>query len=515
MFTEQDLEQIKTHGLTKEKVNAQITRIKSGMVFSNLVEAATIGNGIIRFSPQEQQKFIADYDKKRNHLSIVKFVPASGAATRMFKFLFQFLKEFESGDERIGTYERKHKTFWVFLSGLEKFPFYAAVIKRIKAENPLYDNLSYGQKCLAFVHTMLGDKQLNYGFYPKGLLPFHSYKDGVVTAFREHLLESVVYASSNKKAHLHFTVSEAHYDMFNTELEHVRPKLEAETQTEFLVDFSFQKKATDTVAITAEDTLFRTSEGKLLFRPSGHGALLENLNALNHDIIFVKNIDNIVVYHKNKVVSEYRKLLAGVLLDIQEQVFSYLRMLDEGEVSEEKILEIATFASKSLHVILDVDFDDFPKNKKTSYLHDRLNRPIRVCGMVKNEGEPGGGPFWVKNQNGTISLQIVEFAQIDIHVKQQREIVKNASHFNPTDLVCGVKNYKGEKFNLLDYVDHNAAFITMKSQDGTDIKALELPGLWNGSMAYWNSIFVEIPLETFNPVKTVNDLLKPAHQNEA
>ncbi len=515
MLTKQDIKQIEAHSLSQEKVNAQIAQIKKGMTYSKLVKAATIGHGIIRLNPEEQQHYRTAYDNKRDKLSIVKFVPASGAATRMFKFLFNFLKEFNENSNSVNTYKQKHKDFNVFIKGLEKFPFYPAVMAQVKVKYPLYDKLTYAKKCKAFVQVMLDAQELNYGFYPKGLLPFHQYNKTAVTAFREHLLEATMYASSNQKAHLHFTVSEAHYDMFKAELEQVRPNLEAKTNTEFVVDFSFQNKATDTIAITANHTLFRAANGNLVFRPSGHGALLENLNTLNHDLIFIKNIDNIVVYTKNKEVSEYRKLLAGVLLDVQERVFSYLEALDSNSITEEKTLEIASFIVETLSRTIDADFDDFNINEKITYLHNMLNRPIRVCGMVKNEGEPGGGPFWVTDKNNTTSLQIIEFAQIDVSLKAQQDIVNSATHFNPTDLVCGVKNYKGTKFNLQNFVDPSAAFITMKSQNGIDIKALELPGLWNGSMAHWNSIFVEIPLETFNPVKTVNDLLKSGHQNNA
>jgi hypothetical protein len=325
-------------------------------------------------------------------------------------------------------------------------------------------------------------------------------------------MESILYASSNGKANLHFTVSEKHHSYFNAELDKVKRGLEKETNTTFNVSYSYQNEATETLALTVDNTIFRNEDGSILFRPAGHGALLENLNDLNNDIIFIKNVDNIVVFELNKKLSNYKKVIGGVLIKAQEKAFNYLIELDNKAVGEEKILEIASFISSKMNVVIEDAFDDLTQGEKRRYLKDKLNRPIRVCGMVKNEGEPGGGPFWVKDENGNISLQIVEFAQIDIDNKAQKDIVKNATHFNPTDLVCGVKNYKGEKFDLLNYVDSEAAFITMKTQNGKDIQALELPGLWNGSMAYWNTIFVELPVETFNPVKTVNDLLKPVHQ---
>ncbi|MBD0834064.1 DUF4301 family protein [Aestuariibaculum suncheonense] len=508
MFTDQDIRQMENHGLTQDQVIGQIERIKSGMVYSNLVEAATINHGILKLNKNEIQQFVNLYNEKLEGLNVVKFVPASGAATRMFKFIFQFLKEYNDDQERLSHYLKNHKNFWVFVNGLEKLPFFDQIVNKISN----YSQLEIEEKYIAFVKVMLNEDGLNYSNYPKGLLPFHKYKDEVLTAFHEHLLESTLYASPNDIAKLHFTISEGHTDKFQKELDRIQDKVENQTGTKFNVSFSYQSKSTDTIAIKSNNELFRTPEGKLLFRPAGHGALLGNLNALDADIIFIKNIDNIVVLDQNKKQSDYKKLLAGVLLDAQEKAFNYLNELDKESVSEQKLLEIAMFLTHRMHVKLNDEFDDFPLTEKVVYLHRKLNRPIRVCGMVKNEGEPGGGPFWVKDAEGHVSLQIVEFAQINVEDKAQKEIVKNATHFNPTDLVCGTKDYKGNKFNLHDYVDHKAAFITIKSQNGTDIKALELPGLWNGSMADWNSVFVEIPLSTFNPVKTVNDLLKPAHQ---
>lgn len=514
MFTEKDIKQIESKGITIEKVNAQVTLIKNGMSYSNLVAAATIGKGIESFSKNETKEFIKLFEEKKNTLSIVKFVPASGAATRMFKFLFQFLKNFNPSNESIQDYAERQKDTLIetFISNLEKFPFYNEVVSKAKQTNTGFNNLSNNEKYLEFVKTMLNEDGLNYSFLPKGLLPFHKYEEQFVTAFQEHLFESTLYASSNNKANLHFTISEKHHNYFNSELKKVKDDLEQKTNTAFNVSYSYQNEATETVALKDDGDVFRNEDGSILFRPAGHGALLENLNDLNNGIIFIKNIDNIVVADKNIEVSEYKKLLSGVLLKVQNQVFAYLREIDNQDIAEEKLLEIAAFISTKLNVVIDDAFDDLPQSEKRWYLKDKLNRPIRVCGIVKNEGEPGGGPFWVKDENGNVSLQIVEFAQIDIENKAQQDIVKNATHFNPTDLVCGVKNYKGEKFDLMNYVDPKAAFITMKTQNGIDIKALELPGLWNGSMAYWNSIFVEVPVETFNPVKTVNDLLKAPHQ---
>jgi hypothetical protein len=512
MFTKKDIQQIKGCGLTVEKVIAQIELIKSGMSYSNLIAAGNIGNGIIKINEKQQQEYINFFENKRNQLSIVKFVPASGAATRMFKFLFQFLKDFDAKKDNIELYIKRNRDMSVFLNGLEKFPFFEDVVFKIHEIISNFNDLPDSERCLEFVRTMLDESRLNYSFSPKGLLPFHKYSTQVLTAFEEHLMEASLYASSKNKANLHFTISEEHTKMFNDELEHIQEDVEEKTNTKFNVSFSFQSQSTNTIAITSNNELYRGEDSRLLFRPSGHGALIQNLNTLDFELIFIKNIDNIVVFEQNKKASDYKKLIAGILLKIQEQTFKYLHKLEDESILVDELNNIELFALNRINVELGDAFSHFTIKEKAAYLHNKLNRPMRVCGMVKNEGEPGGGPFWVKDENGRTSLQIIEFAQIDITNKNQKKIVENATHFNPTDLVCGVKNYKGEKFDLAKYVDAKAAFITMKSQNGVDIKALELPGLWNGSMANWNTIFVEIPVSTFNPVKTVNDLLKPAHQ---
>ena len=514
MFTEKDINQIHDKGITLDQVNAQINRLKNGMTHSDLLSAATINRGIHAFEDDEVMHIIKLYEAEKEQLNIVKFVPASGAATRMFKFLFQFLKRFNTAKDDVKKYVEKYGDALIesFIANLKEFPFYDEVMHKIKEKIPNFNNLTEEEKYYQFVKTMLDENGLNYSFYPKGLLPFHKYGDAYITAFEEHLYEATLYASSKGIANLHFTVSEKHHDYFLKELNKIKSRLEDTTKVTFNVSFSYQKEATETLALTKNDTVFRNEDGSILFRPGGHGALLENLNDLDADIVFIKNIDNIVVKEKNKKDSEYKKLLAGVLLRAQKQVFNYLHQLDEGNFDDADITAMAYFLRKQLSVYIDSDFGDLSFEEKVDYLRAKFNRPIRVCGMVKNEGEPGGGPFWVKDGNGDISLQIVEFAQIDFSKKGQQSTVYKATHFNPTDLVCGMKNYKGEAFNLLDYVDPEAAFITMKTQNGVDIQALELPGLWNGSMAHWNSIFVEVPLETFNPVKTVSDLLKPAHQ---
>ena len=514
MFKDKDILQIESKGISVDEVNAQVKRLKDGMSFSHLVAAATIGKGIEGYDENEIQDFIDLYESKQNELSIVKFVPASGAATRMFKFLFQFLKNFKPSKESVNKYAESTNDALIetFVENLEKFPFYNEVLSKVRKAIPDFDTLSADEKAMGFVKTMLDAKGLNYSFLPKGLLPFHKYDIHVKTAFEEHLFESTLYASSNGKANLHFTVSKNHQLYFTNELGRIREALEKKTETTFNVTFSYQNEATETVALTNKDVVFRNDDGTILFRPAGHGALLENLNDLNNDLVFIKNIDNIVVSNKNIEVSNYKKLLAGVLLEAQQNVYEYLHKLDSGNLGDTDFKVMALFLRYRLNVPIVIGFEDYTAEEKSTYLKKQLNRPIRVCGMVKNQGEPGGGPFWVKDEKGKTSLQIVEFAQINFSKKNQQGIVYKATHFNPTDLVCGVKDYKGNKFDLTKFVDSEAAFITTKTQNGADIEALELPGLWNGSMAYWNSIFVEVPLKTFNPVKTVNDLLKPVHQ---
>ncbi|MEO8774640.1 MAG: DUF4301 family protein [Gelidibacter sp.] len=513
-LTENDIQQIESKGLTLAKVQAQLDLFKTGVPFAKLSAAATINNGIVKCSEAEKSHYINYFESKRHSVSISKFVPASGAATRMFKTLFKFIDEYIPETETINSFINRNKDtdLSLFFMGLEKLPFYERVLEQLKVFYPEYESFSDDKQKLLFVKTMLDEEKMNYGFYPKGLLPFHEYKGHSATAFVEHLFEAALYASTNNTSVLHFTISERYKDIFDEEFERVQEIIERKTNTKFHISFSYQKESTDTIAVTPDNELFREEDGQLSFRPSGHGALLENLGQLDADVVFIKNIDNVVVYKYENEVAENKKMLAGMLLEIQHQVFEYLKLLENKDISEAKIDEIANFMVNKLHVVINVEFEKYSTKYQIEYLLEKLNRPIRICGMVKNEGEPGGGPFWVKEENGQISLQIVESAQINKKSKGQKEILKNATHFNPVDLVCGIRNYKGEGFDLQKFVDHKTAFITMKTNAGRDLKALELPGLWNGSMASWNTIFVEVPLITFNPVKTVTDLLKATHQ---
>ena len=512
-FSSKNKEQIESKGLTIDTVNAQIETFRKGLPFVIIKSAATVKNGIIKLNEKETENFIDYYNSKRNNLSIIKFVPASGAATRMFKFLFEFLEEFNPHQETINAFiNRKNATqLSIFLTGIEKFPFYRKVERKLMKENENFNDLDINLKVKLFVEHMLHTDKLNYSNFPKGLFPFHKYKKHLATAFEEHLFESALYASSNNRADLHFTISNVHSHKFDKEYSRIEKIVEQKTNTEFEIGYSFQKESTDTIAVDRNNNPYKDENGNLVFRPSGHGALLENLNELNADIIFVKNIDNVVVFKFEEEVSKFKMMLAGYLLKVQSKIFKYQEALEKGRINVSQIHNISKFLSKELNIVLDEEFSIWPEVTQIEYLQIKLNRPIRVCGMVKNEGEPGGGPFWVI-KNGVVSLQIVESAQIDSLDKDQVRILKNSTHFNPVDLVLGVRNYKGEKYDLKKFVDPETGFITTKTIAGKEIKALELPGLWNGSMAFWNTIFVEVPLITFNPVKTVNDLLKNQHQ---
>lgn len=513
-FSQKDIQQIESKGLTIDKVNSQIQYFKKGISYANLVSAATLNNGIIKLTHNQEKELVFYFEKSKEKKLVVKFIPASGAATRMFRFLFQFLADYNPYSESINAYinRTKAKDLSLFLVGIDKFPFYHDVLESLKIHYPNYYELSDNDQKYLFIKTMLEEDKLNLSYYPKGLLPFHKYKDHNASAFEEHLFEAALYAVSNDTTVLHFTISEKHKDKFDEEFKRIIEVVKRKTNTNFDIFYSYQKEDTDTIAVTIENGPFRDEDGKLLFRPSGHGALLENLNEIIADLIFIKNIDNVVVYKYEEQVAFYKKMLGGMLLKLQEVAFNHAEKLENEKVTDNDIQNISKFLTNQLNVVFSKEFDKYSTENKVAYLKEKINRPIRVCGMVKNEGEPGGGPFWVKDKNGRISLQIVESAQIDKSLKQQKSILRNATHFNPVDIVCGVKNHKGEKYDLKEFVDHDTAFITMKTKVDKDIKALELPGLWNGSMAFWNTVFVEVPLITFNPVKTVNDLLKAPHQ---
>ena len=508
-FSEKDFKQLIQKGITKEKIEHQIKTFMEGIPFVQLEAPAVIKNGIRKLTPKQEKHFIDVYEASMKGLTIIKFVPASGAASRMFKSLFNFLETFDPGKQDLQEYLKKSdsKDLTLFFNRLEDFPFYDMLQKRLAVAEGSERPMAYD-----LVQELLSEEGLNYGFYPKGLLPFHNYETHAARPFEEHLLEAALYASTEGKAYLHFTISEQHQTLFDKEWERIKDQITKRTGNQFQVSYSYQKSSTDTLAVTLENEPFRTNDGKLLFRPGGHGALIENLNEQDADIIFIKNIDNTVTADRSKEVAAYKKMLAGILLETQKKVFQWIERIEEGQLNGEELEQMKSFLEKELNVRFPDRFSGFTLGQQIEILKDKLERPLRVCGMVRNEGEPGGGPFWVKDSNGNISLQIVEAAQVAMDNTLQAGIFKRSTHFNPVDLVCGVRDHKGRKYDLLNYRDEKQGFITQKTQEGKALKALELPGLWNGAMAYWNTIFVEVPSATFNPVKTVNDLLKPAHQ---
>ena len=518
MFTEKDLQQIKSKGIAPETVKKQIEHFKTGFPFIRLHGPATAGHGIHVFNEKEVTELAAYFDTNKRDYDLLKFVPASGAASRMFKKLFEFRQSFSGTKAEMDRLDKETdlQSLGYFFKNLEKFAFYGLLDTALKGDGWDIKILREKKDYNIILDYLLTRKGLDYGRLPKALLHFHLYPDGPRRAFEEHLAEAARYATDkNGVARVHFTVSPEHQTEFEEALESVREKYEKRFGVRFDVAFSQQKPSTDTVAVDMDNQPFRHTDGTLMFRPGGHGALIENLNDLQGEIIFVKNIDNIVPDRLRDTTYLYKKVIGGLLFRLQEKTFEYLDILDDGNLSDKKLDEIKTFAGEELHIFIPPAYRGFGKMEKIDFLFNKLNRPMRIAGMVKNEGEPGGGPFWVVNDEDEVSLQIVESSQIDFDDPEQKAIVAKATHFNPVDLVCGVRNFKGEPFDLRDFVDPKTGFISIKSKDGHELKAQELPGLWNGAMADWITIFVETPLITFNPVKTINDLLRPQHQPEA
>ena len=477
MFTKEDLQQIEQQGLTQAQVEQQIENFRKGFPYLNIVRAAAAGDGVLVMSDEEIAKAEARYEEASANIKVVKFVPASGAATRMFKELFEYVND----DKRTPGIDK-------LLDNIEKFAFWPELSKYIMPDSPDEEIVE------SIVKT-----GLCYGSKPKGLVTFHSYPEGNRKAVEEHLVEGALYARSGDEVYIHFTVSSEHMGGFWDVLGATQPYYEERFGVKYNISFSVQKPSTDTIAVNPDNTPFRTDEGKLLFRPAGHCALIENLNDIDADVIFVKNIDNVTTDERRGDTVKYKKALAGLLLELQEQAFEYLKVLEVGGADLEPI---AKFVEEKLCVKL-------PEDYNTELLKAVLNRPIRVCGVVRNQGEPGGGPFWVDGGDGTESLQIAESSQI---APEDMHLMKSATHFNPVDLVCGVKDSRGGKFDLTQYTDPSTGFISSKSSGGRDLRAQELPGLWNGAMAKWNTVLVEVPITTFSPVKVVQDLLRPEHQ---
>jgi hypothetical protein len=513
MFTADDQQQIEERGSNITEILNQISHFKKGFPFLKTVKAAGIGDGIVQLSEAACDQMVACYESQLGKgLVPLKFVPASGAASRMFQSLFTFQEEALSNAEAVSLLKnQRQKGVKQFYDRLSDFAFYPALMKIIETE--AFPCGTY--KHLEILKAVLSPEGLNYGFLPKGLLDFHDYSGMSRTPAEEHLVEGALYGTdSNGVVRLHFTVSPEHLNLFREKCQAAATQFEKRYEVKYEISFSEQKPSTDTIAVDENNEPFRTTEGKLFFRPGGHGALLENLNDLQADVIFVKNIDNVVPDRLKDDTIRYKKAIAGLLLDRQRQIFSYLQLLEQPaeQLTDQLLAEMTAYLENELSTKPTGKALHADKKSQINYLISKFNRPIRVCGMVKNEGEPGGGPFWAIQSDGTTTLQVVESSQIDLKDPAQAAIAATATHFNPVDLVCGVKNFKGIKFELPDFRDPETGFISSKSKDGKPLKAQELPGLWNGAMSDWITIFAEVPPITFNPVKTVNDLLRPEHQ---
>ncbi|MCU6768076.1 DUF4301 family protein [Barnesiella propionica] len=504
MYSSEDLQLLASKGITEKQIEEQLCCFMKGFPFLKIDASASIGNGILSVSPQEAGTYLNVWEQylNENH-KIVKFVPASGAASRMFKNLF----EFTSASYDVPTTEFEKK----FFKDIRKFAFYSdlnAVCKKNNGHS--VEELMVSGEYKAVVLNLLEEKGLNYGFLPKGMLKFHHYDNVDRTAMEEHLAEGAMYAANkSKEVNVHFTVSHEHMPFFKELVAKKQALYEKEFGVKYDIGFSEQKPSTDTIAADMDNEPFREN-GKLVFRPGGHGALIENLNDIDADVIFVKNIDNVVPDRLKDETVYYKKLIGGVLISLKQKIDNYVRLLKSGKYTMDDLREMIEFMHRRLF-IRNPETKNLEDGELALYLLKKLDRPIRVCGMVKNVGEPGGGPFLAYNEDGTISLQILESSQIDVNNPRAKAQFESGTHFNPVDLVCSVKGVDG-KFDLPKYVDKNTGFISYKSKGGKDLKALELPGLWNGAMSDWNTLFVEVPIETFNPVKTVNDLLRDQHQ---
>ena len=509
------LEKNNSTEISTSLIEEQLKIFYSGVKLPVLAKPCLVGDGIHHINAIEFDELLVLHKEAAGAGRLIKFVPASGAASRMFQKLQSVLNQFNDFTlddlKKNSAANSDSKSVIEFLINLPKFAFYND-LKTILNVDDLGIKELIDKSPAVILEAILFDKGLNYSSKPKGAIKFHKYGAENRTAFEEQIYEALHYISDKiGTVKIHFTISEEHTDIFKTIVDNLKSKSLSDHKVE--AAFSYQKKSTDTIAVDLENRLIFDKSGKLAQRPGGHGALLANLNDLNADIVVIKNIDNLSTENLAEDTFLYKKLLTGYLVKIQKQVFDLLNSLYKKDFSTKRFEEMMELTEKELCITKPSEFENWSAEQKHNYLYDKLNRPIRVCGMVKNQGEPGGGPFWIKNEDGSLSLQIIEQAQINMNYENQKNIFRQSTHFNPVDLICGVKDYKGNNFDLHNFIDHKSGIITKKSKDGIELKALELPGLWNGSMADWITIFIEVPINTFNPVKEVNDLLKPMHQD--
>lgn len=507
MLNDNDLNTLQKKGITEDTLNQQLERFTTGFPYLKIASSAVVGNGITSLSPQQEETAMARWEKfLADGGSVTKFVPASGAASRMFKALFSYIDQKEETPAEGSPVDK-------LIKDIDNIPFYDELDATLQAAHGMgIKELISDNRIHDIVSAIVNPSGMNYGNLPKGLLTFHRYTDGVRTPLEEQLVEGAQSAAVNGKVSLHFTVSSDHRQLFEKKLAETVPALEKRLGVKYEVSLSEQKPSTDTVAVNPDNTPFREN-GNLVFRPGGHGALIRNLADIDSQVVFIKNIDNVVPDARRTPTLRYKRVLAGYLIELHDTITSYLRLINAGGALDANLKEMVAFMREKL-CINDPKTDTLRGNELASYIAAKLNRPLRVCGMVRNDGEPGGGPFIAYNQDGSTSPQILESHQIDPNNQEYSDMLAGATHFNPVDLVCYIKDDFGKTYNLPAYVDQNTGFISSKSLHGKDLRALELPGLWNGAMSDWNTAFVEVPAETFNPVKTVNDLLRPAHQQK-
>lgn len=519
LFSEQDLAQLGQQGVSLEEACRQVHDIRAGFPYLTIQASASLERGIVRLDRDEEAYYMNAWQEylSKGNADVCKMVPASGAASRMFKSLFAFI---DSDTKDSKEDDKNHKepdspAVQRFFDEISHFAFYEKLGLACLRNHWLnLPKLIEEKRYVQVVKTLLGEKGLNYGQLPKGMLLFHRYPKGACTSAEEHLVEGALYArNADGRVRVHFTVSPEHRSHFEATLEAVRPFFEDKYGVYYDITYSEQKPSTDTLALTPEGELFRKADGSILFRPGGHGVLISNLADLDADIVFIKNIDNVVPDHLKAETVMSKKLLGGILIKLREQVYAYTKLLEKGRASSSQLQEISNFFRTTLCIDVPEMLDE-SSGELQEWLHSKLDRPIRVCGMVRNQGEPGGGPFLIREADGSTSLQILESSQINMSDDEQRAFFEAGGYFNPVDLVCSLRNHKGEKYDLNEYVNPKTAFLASKSQSGRELVALERPGLWNGAMHHWTTVFVDVPIETFNPVKEVNDLLRPEHQGK-
>lgn len=517
-LTETDYQQLKEEGHSFYNLADQIKMFGDGIPRIKLNRAAKILDGIKSFTDDQTESYCRIFNEEIKYKSVIKFVPASGAASRMFKELQLFFQNNKYSTLDIikeqAPRNKNADNLLKFILNINNFAFYDDLNSSAKRIDESVESLILKNKIHELIELIISPEGLNYANIPKGEIKFHSYPDGGRTAFEEHLVEGMGYVKNNSgKIRIHFTIPEESRQHLINLFERFKIQYKI-NGVDFSISTSFQKKSTDTIAVDLNNNPFRDSNGKLLFRPAGHGALLQNLNEINEDIIFIKNIDNISPEYLHPQTSKYKKLIGGILLETQNKIFNFIQQITSERFAADELHSIERISAEVLSINFPPAYKQLDIKSKAKYLFDKLNRPLRVCGMVVIEGHPGGGPFWIEEKDGTESLQIIESAQVDLNDENQKNIFNSSTHFNPVDIACSIKDYKGDKFDLQKFSNHSTGLIALKSGDGRELKSLELPGLWNGSMHFWNTIFVEVSKITFNPVKEVNDLLKDEHQPE-